>query len=58
MKIETAVKLLMKEYERAKTLEWVRNPVAWALYQVWRKADEEKLQRKRRTKNERTDQLS
>lgn len=40
MKIETAIKLLLQEYERAKKLEWVRDPVAWALHQVWRKADE------------------
>ena len=50
MKIETAVKLLMKEYERAKNLEWVRNPIAYALYQVWRKAEEE-LRLKRRKGN-------
>ena len=40
MQIEAAIKLLQEEYERAKTLEFVRDPVAWALYQVWKKADE------------------
>ena len=40
MQIDTAIKLLQEEYERAKTLEFVRDPVAWALYQVWKKADE------------------
>lgn len=41
MRIETAEKKLREEYERAKKLEYVRNPVAWALYQVWKKADAE-----------------
>ena len=39
MGIETAITLLCKEYERAKNLEFVRNPVAYALFQVWKKAD-------------------
>ena len=40
MKIETAVKRLQEEYEKAKNLEFVRDPVAYALYQVWKEADE------------------
>lgn len=39
MTIEKAIRELMKEYEKAKKLEWVRNPVAYALYQVWKMAD-------------------
>ena len=42
MTLKKAINLLEKEYERAKKLEWVRNPLAWALYQVWKKADVEK----------------
>ena len=34
MQIETAVKKLRAEYERAVNLEFVRDPVAYALYQV------------------------
>lgn len=41
MRIETAEKKLREEYERAKKMEFVRDPVAWALYQVWKKADAE-----------------
>lgn len=41
MTIEKAIKLLTKEYERAKRLSFVRNPVAYALYQVWKMADKE-----------------
>ena len=39
MALKTAIRLLEKEYERAKALEWVHNPTAYALYQVWKMAD-------------------
>ena len=39
MRLETAIKLLKVHYETAKKLEWVHNPVAFALYQTWRMAD-------------------
>lgn len=42
MTIDNAVLLLRKEYERAKKLEHVHNPLAYALHKVWRKADENK----------------
>ena len=41
MTLEKAIKLLEKEYERARGLVFVRNPLAYALYQVWRLADKE-----------------
>ena len=42
MTIEEAIKLLESEYERAKRLDFVTNPIAYALYQVWKKADRRK----------------
>ena len=39
MKIEKAIKRLMQEYEKARNLEYVRNPVAYAMYHVWKEAD-------------------
>lgn len=39
MTLEKAIELLKVEYEVAKQLEWVHNPLAFALYQVWKKAD-------------------
>jgi hypothetical protein len=39
MTLEKAIELLKAEYERAKDLEYVRKPLAWALFKVWRKAD-------------------
>lgn len=39
MTLEESKKLLDEEYERAKRLEYVINPLAYALYQVWKKAD-------------------
>ena len=41
MTLQKALKLIEKEYERAKKLEFVRKPLAYALFQVWRKADKE-----------------
>ena len=46
MTIARAIKLLQMEYERAKQLEFVKNQLAWALYQVWKmveSADQPKI---------------
>lgn len=42
MTIEEAIEMLRKEHERAKGLEFVHNPLAWALYRVWKVADRQK----------------
>lgn len=42
MTLEKAKKLLEAEYEKAKKLEYVRNPLAYALHKVWKKADAER----------------
>jgi hypothetical protein len=39
MTLGKAVKQVKEEYERAKKLEFVHNPLAWALYRVWKEAD-------------------
>ena len=39
MRIETAIKRLQKEFERAQNDEIIRDPVAYALYYTWRAAD-------------------
>lgn len=39
MTLKRAIKILEQQYDRAKTLEWVRNPLAYALHKVWRIAD-------------------
>ena len=41
MSIETAIKLLEQEFDKAKKMDFVRNPIAYALYQVWKLADTE-----------------
>ena len=38
--LREAVKLLHKEYEKAKQNPIVRDPLAYALYQVWKVTDE------------------
>lgn len=44
MTLEEAKALIDEEYERAKRLEYVINPLAYALYQVWKKADVRSVQ--------------
>jgi hypothetical protein len=39
MTLEEAKALLDEEYERAIKLDYVRKPIAYALYRVWKKAD-------------------
>lgn len=41
MTIKRAIRLLEQEYESAKGLDWVHNPTAYALYQVWKMANQE-----------------
>ena len=37
--LRKAVALLHEEYEKAKQLEFVRDPLAYALYQAWKTVD-------------------
>ena len=37
--LRKTVELLHNEYERAKQLDFVRDPLAYAVYQVWRAVD-------------------
>ena len=41
MRIETAIEKLKEKYEKAQKIEYVRDPVAWALFHVWKMADED-----------------
>ena len=41
MSLAKAVNLVITEYERAQKMNHIHNPIAWALFQVWKKADEE-----------------
>ncbi len=49
MRIDRAMRLVQEEYERARKYEWVHDPVAYALYQVWKQAASES--RSQDTKN-------
>ena len=42
MDLKKAIALLEKEYEKAKRSDYVRNPLAYALYKVWKQADKER----------------
>lgn len=46
MTIDKALERVRKEYEKAKDLEFVRDPVAYALYAAWRAADNDGRRRK------------
>ena len=39
MTLDKAIELLKEEYEHAKKIEYIKKPLAYALYQVWKKAD-------------------
>lgn len=41
MKIHTAITRIVEEYTKATELDYVKDPVAWSLYRVWKQADEE-----------------
>lgn len=41
MTLEKALDMVAKEYDKAKGLDFVRNPLAYALFKVWRVADRE-----------------
>ena len=41
MTLVKAINLLKTEYERACKLDYVRNPLAYALHKVWRVADQD-----------------
>ena len=45
MTIEKAIKLLQEKYEEAKTITYVHDPVAFALYYTWAEADGERLEK-------------
>lgn len=46
MRLKKAHRLLEFEYATAKKLEWVNNPIAYALHKVWIMADAEKTTEK------------
>ena len=37
--IEKAIKMLEEEYEFAKKQGWIKKPLAYALYEVWKRVD-------------------
>ena len=38
--LEQVIELLKKEYERAIKMDFVKRPLPWALYHVWKYVDE------------------
>ena len=46
MTLEQAIELLRFEYEWAEQQSWIRNPLAYALHQVWKVADKKGVKKK------------
>ena len=44
-KYQKAIKMLADEYRKAQTMAFVRKPMAYALYQVWKWFDENEKSR-------------
>lgn len=42
MTLENAIKMLEEEYERAKEMDFVKKPLAYALHTVWREVDRDR----------------
>lgn len=42
MELERAIALLRAEYNWAKQQSWIKNPLAYALYLVWKDTDKRK----------------
>ena len=40
MTLEQAIELLRKEYREAKEMGFIKRPLAWALFQTWKKVDQ------------------
>jgi len=52
-KYQKAIKMLAEEYRKSQALAFVRKPMAYALYQVWKWFDEN--EKPRTTESEDTD---
>ena len=49
MRLGKALQMIEEEYEKAKELEFVHDPVAYALYRVWKMADGDKRKNWKKT---------
>lgn len=38
--LDKVIKVLKEQYEKAKKIGWIRNPIAYALYQTWKIFDD------------------
>ena len=47
MRLDTAIKRLNENYQKALKWDFVQKPVSWALYQTWKWADENEKPKKK-----------
>ena len=50
MTIEKAIEILKANYERAKKMEYVSKPLAWAFYYTWREVDSSGNKKEKKSK--------
>ena len=50
MTLENALEKVRREYYKACATEWIKDPISYALYVTWKKADSER--RKKETPDE------
>lgn len=39
IKLDNAIKYLHEQYDKALKIEYIKNPLAWALFQTWKYVD-------------------
>lgn len=39
IKLDNAIKYLQEQYDKALKIDYINNPLAWALYQTWKYVD-------------------
>lgn len=39
IKLDNAIKYLQEQYDKALKIEYIKNPLAWALFQTWKYVD-------------------
>lgn len=51
MSLNEAIQMLEAEYEWAKQQKWIVNPLAYALHEVWKRADKKRGRPRKESEN-------
>lgn len=50
--LEAAIEDIRTHYQIAKDNKWIDHPLAWAIYRVWKKVDQDGIKSKQKEKND------